>query len=400
MKNEKIMFAGEENNCMPFVCQYIVRKGSNDDPLEKNGVAHLIEHYLINNSYYNSLFEGIKIHGFTSFYYTCYYWYVSTEKEVKISFQEFDQIINHIKKKNGYNKEAFIASKKEILDEIDFNQDKTNKLIELLSVLADNNNEILLPIGNAEHIRQMEHSGVVEYLNMNYNHFNSYKYVYNRKNEIFVLNEFELRRLHLSKNIIVEKNAINEYKFENIKIPRFLHKLENNDVKIIIKNNFYKSLYEIILGEIFLMQVCNYLSRELKLSDYITYEKFFIREDQLYFMITISEMDSIKYKDFIQVENFDECSKILNEIMEINSFKQILDSIINYFINFNQAEINEKDIRMDLINYSALGYSSYCLVNQKSDLVEMLKGLQYQEYYEYILKKVGALNKNSIKIIY
>lgn len=123
------------------------------------------------------------------------------------------------------------------------------------------------------------------------------------------------------------------------------------------------------------------------LSDCIEYEKFFIKDNQFYFIITISKMESAKFMDFIQIEKFNIC-KTLNEIIDIKSFKKILVSVINFFMNFDQAEINEKDIRMDLINYSALAYSSYNLVKDKSDIVEILNDLYYKEYYEYIFDKV------------
>ena len=40
-----------------FVCQCIVNTGSNNDSIGKNGISHVIEHFLINYSKRTSLFS-------------------------------------------------------------------------------------------------------------------------------------------------------------------------------------------------------------------------------------------------------------------------------------------------------------------------------------------------------
>lgn len=399
-EDKGIIYMGESNAHMPYVCEYIVCKGSNDDPIGMNGVAHLIEHYLIQNGQYRNFSNGAKIHGFTSFYYTCYYWYVSTHEEAIDSFHEFEDIINNVKEEKIYKEEIFNVTKKGVIDEINFFTDKNSRLSKLLSVLVGDNEKISLPIGNVEHFINIDYTACVEYLNLNYTTSHVYKYVINRKNDILFLKDLKLKQFVNEIGINTRSIELNKkHKTLIIKVEKFNHNLGDGSMKIIFKDSFHESLFDIILGEIFIMQICDYLCKTAEASDYIKYEKFFLDIKQLYFMITINKMYPSKYEDFISLQELN-LLYILDQLMNVDGFKKILSTIINFFIDYDISSASEEDIRMDLINYSALSYLSYNLLDEKEEIINKLKELSYDQYYNYVLDKIKPFEKESIKIIY
>lgn len=399
-EDKDIIYMGESNAHMPYMCEYIVCKGSNDDPIEMNGVAHLIEHYLIQNGQYYNFSNGIKIHGFTSFYYTCYYWYVSTHEEAIDSFCEFEEIISSIKEEKIYKEGIFNVTKKGVIDEINFFTEKNSRLSKLLSVLIGDDEKISLPIGNVEHFKNIDRNACIEYLNLNYTASHIYKYIINRKNEVLFLIDLELEQF--INEIAINPRCMQLNKKHGdliIKLERFHHNLDDGSAKIIFKNNFNESLFDIIVGEIFLMQICDYLCKTAKVSDYIRYEKFFLDKKQLFFIVTINKMYPSKYKELISLQELD-LFYMLGQFMNMDAFKGILSTIINCFIDYDISSSSEEDIRMDLINYSALAYSSYNLLNEKDKIINKLKDLSYDQFYDHILDKIKSLKEEGIKVIY
>lgn len=400
MEDEHIIYIGEENDKYPFICQYIVNVGSNNEAVDNNGIYHLIEHYLINSSYHNVYFQNVKIHGFTHFYFTCYYWYVSSLDEAQVSLQEFENVITEVKGNSDENA-IFCASKKQILEEINYHTVKNDSLYKILLALELETNLLKLPIGNINAIGKIKHSDVFNYLESGYTSININRYIYDRKYDVFTFLE-EIKQLDIVLSEIkvpyANKNSSVRYAMEKIKTSSYFHNLKGGSIKIIFKNIFGNSLTDIILGEIFLMQVCNYLKKTISFNT-IRYEKFFISEDHIYFILSIDKIEPLQYEKLIKVNEliiFD----ILNKIITEDGFKNIINSIIDFMEDFNSSDVDESDFRMDLVNYSALSYPSTNLIKDKSKIIKKLKQIRYDQYCKYIYDRARLINGNDIKIIY
>lgn len=403
MDNEQIIYVGEKTDEFPIICQYVVKVGSNDEPLENNGISHLIEHYIINNSYHTRFFENVKIHGFTHFYFTCYYWYVSSLDEAKISIQEFEKIIFMIKK-NLDEYTAFLISKRQIVEEIKLHKIKCDRIYKILLELDIEEHLKKLPMGNLKIIDKMEHCEVLEYLKSRYTAANVKRYVYDRDYNIWLLLNEGLEKLNITLPKVKDV-LYGDAKFliadteKNADVLKINCNLESDSVKIIFKDFFGNVLVEIILGEIFMMQVCDYLKQRNSVHSSIRYEKFFISEEYIFFIITIEKTNKDYYSRLMEWREIN-IVDTLNEIVGVDSYKVILNSIIEFVRNFDSSEINESDFRMDLVNHSTLLYTSYSLINEKSEIIKELEGVKYSDYYEYLLGKVSLFGQNNIKIFY
>lgn len=391
----------EESEKFPYVCQYIIGKGSNDDPYNKNGVAHILEHYLIHSSYKNDFFDKKKILGFTSFYYTCYYWYACSQEEAVKSYQKFEEMIDNAAREDNFEIEIFEHSKKEVKVEIRF-QIKEDKILNTLLLVLNASECIFLPVGKQEDLKNIEAIDIINFINNYYISSNTYKYVFNRNNEIFYMSENNLKRFNVPfHNIIIKKNNNINYKLSKNVFEIYKYNIDDS-IRIMFVNNFYKSFTEIILGDIFLMQLCEYLNKSLILSNSIRYEKFFIKDDMLYYIITINNIKSNRFFEYIQkIEKLHfNIFKKLGNILDEVSYNKIMLSMIDYLLAFEHSKIDEKEIRMDLINYSILKYNAYSLVCEKMYIINSLRNLKYNEYINYIYFQIILLLENRIKIIY
>lgn len=403
IKHGEVFEVGEMNDKTPYVCQYIVCTGGNDDPVGMSGMSHLVEHFLIHNTCDYDFFNTIKIHGFTSFYYTCYYWYVFTKEEAIQSFQEFEDAVNGIKK-SVLKKEMFIGTKQEIMNEINYHSEANKELSKLLFLLQNDKLEIQLPIGVVKDVCEINHGDVVNYLESRYISSNTYQYIYNRKNKIFILNnnkltKFSIGKSDINKLAIIDGKFPSKINFNNFKFLSYNHKLQNNSMKIILKNIFYNSILEIIIGEIFIMQLCDYLCTLKGFSENIKYEKLFIKKKELYFIITIINRSPSKYIQVIQKKELD-INQLMHSIIDEKGFYTIIRSIKNSLKDFELSTVSEREIRLDLINYAALSYSSFNLADNIAGVVNILDKLHYNDYQSYIFYKVKLNNNESIKIIY
>lgn len=392
----KIVESMENEDDKMYICQYVVSSGGNDDPPGKCGISHLIEHYLIHCSCHAIHTKYVRVHGFTSFYYTCYYWYISDIQEAKDTAHKFEDIINNIK--NGsHERNVFENTKKEIVDEIELRSGDNEKVSELLDVLYDGKSKMQLPIGKIADIKEMVHSDMVDHLRKQYRNDKICTYIYDRKYNTFILNNLELEKAAINK-IGIQNKMKNTNKENKIKVTPIMINENENNIKIIYEDSFKDGIFDIIIGEIFMMQLCEYLEEKVKLGVEVSFEKFFFNQSEMFFLIIVNQTDFDRYVDIIKKEIYD-VEVIMNEVLNEKRFKEIISAFTNYLKNYKNV-VEEKEIRLELINYFALAYDSYNLISGKKRLVNELGRMEYTEYNEYVLNKMRMMKNREIKIIF
>lgn len=400
---KKIIYKKEPERDTEFVCQYIVAAGSNTDLFGKNGISHFIEHFLIHLSKRSAIFNDVIIHGFTGFYYTNYYWFVHSRLEAVESFCEFEKIISDVIL-DAIDEELFINTKKEIEEEIVFYKEKTNKLSNIVSSLFDSIREVRLPIGKLNEVKKIEYDNVVYYLQKYYIASNTQKYLLDNNNNIFGLTSSNIESVEIPKIVdidVAEKTQIDREKKEtlSISIMHYNCSAESNCVKIIFKDMFVNSLVEIIIGEIFMMQLCDYLKTVMQDDYQIEYEKFFMSKDKIYFVFTIRNMSTDNCAWILQKKI--EIYGVLQNIIQEKGYKRIISSILNYLLEYDSTETELQEIMRDMINYATLKYESYIFVENKEDLVKYLKGIDFDTYSNFVWGKViQFIEEEYLRVLY
>lgn len=391
------VFIKKKNEKVAYTCQYIVCAGGNQDPVNQKGLAHLAEHAVIHRSCRNAFFRNVKIHGFTSFYYTCYYWYVNTKEEVNRSFCEFATVIEEVKN-SIYQKDIFIASRQEIVDEIRYYKDKNARLYQVLSVL---DKKISLPMGNIEQISKVTEEDMCSYLRMIYVTDTCYQYVYNEKRDIFIWKDAKWLPFHIKWDKFDNKVIKKELPLRKWYIQCKNRHLEDHTVMLVIQNNFTQSLLDRIVGEIYFIQICKYLNEVLQISEQIEYENFFIKKEAQYLIITIKQVKAEWYGRLLREKEIDFVT-IIKKIIEPEGFWKLRRGFLDRLIKLERSTVSEEEIRIGLIRYIGLSYVSCSLLDDelKKSLVQLLEQLEYATYVCCVRKNIEQWNKESIKLIY
>lgn len=371
-----------KENC-PFICQCVIGSGSNAESDGKNGLFHLIEHYVINSSYENDYFSDVKIHGYTYFYFTCYYWYSKTKEEAISSFRWFRDVLENICNTSDYR--IFDGSKKQIEEEIERRKDSTEMLYKIMQVI-DKPQNIRLPIGNIKFINKLQHDEVVAYIKKFYLKQNMHKFIYNRRGRIFTIENDEFVDLDIDfrrdKTYLSKKNPnYNRRLRDSLKI--YHQQLASNSIKIMFYNNFSDSLLDVICGEIFLMLLCQYISNCTDLEINVQYEKFFLSKEKMYYVVNISELGSTQYS-FLECIRELSYKKLFNDIVVEKEYIIIRDSIIKFLQDDESMVFDEEEIREDLINFALLSYPSCNLVREYREIIDNLSRLDYIQFMSHV----------------
>lgn len=367
----------------PFICQCVIGSGSNTESDGKNGLFHLIEHYVINSSYENDYFGDVKIHGYTYFYFTCYYWYSKTKEEAVASFRWFRDVLENICNTSDYR--IFDGSKKQIEEEIERRKDSTETLYKIMQVI-DEPHDIRLPIGNIELINKLQHDEVVAQIKKFYLRQNMHRFIYNRSGRIFTIENDECVDLDCAlrkgKIDLSEKKTGYNRKFGD-SLQIYHQGLASNSIKIVLHNNFSDSLVDVICGEMFLMLLCQYISNCICLEANVQYEKLFLSKEKMNYVVNISELGSTQYSclDCIRELSYKE---LFNNIVDENMYIMFRDSIIGFLQEDESTVFNEEEIREDLINYALLSYPSYNLSYEHMEIIDNLSRLNYIQFKSHV----------------
>ena len=386
-----------------FVCQCIVNTGSNNDSIGKNGISHVIEHFLINYSKRTSFFRDVKIHGFTGFYYTNYYWYVDNVKEALESFAKFEKIY-YKSVICSEDRELFEQIKKDIEIEITFLKAQTDNVAKIISTLSDKDNNILVPIGNVNDVRKLEYGDMVEYLGKFYTSTNIYRFLINKSNQIFYLSKDNVENLQILCSTKLNYDSKSNLPFETIngissRVLHFGSLHEFNSIKLVFKDVFINSIEEIIVGEIFVIQLCDLLKNTMCGNIKIEYEKIFISKEKIYFVLTIRDMELGDYNKKMQKKELD-IYDLLQKVLEENGFNKIKTVLLKYLKGYDRTDVKINNIMSDLINYATLSYSSYNIINDIEKLVTFIDEIVYSNYCQYIYSMALHFEEGDVKLLY
>ena len=381
----KFFSADADKESYPFVCQCVIGSGSNAESNDKNGIFHLIEHYVINSSYENVYFKNVKIHGYTYFYYTCYYWYSKTKEEAVGSFRWFRDVLDGIIG-NTSDYRIFEGSKRQIEEEVERRKSSTDMLYKIIQVL-DAPQNVRLPIGNIDFINDMQHNEVVSCIKEFYLNQNMHKFIYDRRGEIFAIDNDEFAELNFAfgrGEKCIFKQYRNQNRFIKDSLQIYRQQLDSNSIKILFQNNFLDSISDVVYGEIFLMLLCQYISNSVSLKGNVQYEKFFLSKEKMYFVVSISELGAMQYSclDGIKELSYNE---LFDNIVDEKNYIKIRDSIIEFLQNDGNAVFDEAEIRADLINFAVLSYPSYNLMHDHTKIIGDLSKFGHIQFKNYIM---------------
>lgn len=175
--------------------------------------------------------------------------------------------------------------------------------------------------------------------------------------------------------------------------------MDKNTIKIIFKDIFTDSLEEIILGEIFMMQTCEFVNKTMMSEVSITYEIIFISKNEIYYALTLDNMELNDYFHILETKEIP-IYKTLSVLLNKDGFNKYSSDISHYLLEHNRAKVQKREIMIDLINYVTLSFDSYNIIKNKEKLISFIDELNYEKYHRLITEKIlNNINEN-VKILY
>lgn len=382
---ENILFEKtEDNSDKSYLCQYVVCAGSNSDPIGMSGLSHYIEHFVI-HTICNGIFpETIKIHGFTSFYYTCYYWYVSTREQGVELFDVFDKSLEYLKS-GDYNQEIFTGTKQEIINEICNKKSSNKELEEVINFLNDRVQNLHLPIGIEDNIARIQSEDTRKHISINYRFDNTFRYIYDRTYKIYLYKEGDFNRvkIKLEGNIheaLKSTNSVYPQRNACILIKEGAH---NSKVKLLIKSDLESDFINAMMKEIFVTQICEYLQRKIGYNNNVFYENLIIDRNTSFIVITINGIGIQELKRIEGEENLTSWKAFIN-LLDAKGFYRIICSLKTHLLNYNLQTVTEKDVMLGMTSYAAFEYPSIWLLENLNDAVKFFDELTYEQYWTFV----------------
>lgn len=374
----------EDNSDKLYLCQYVVCAGSNNDPIGMSGLSHYIEHFVI-HTVCNGIFPAeIKIHGFTSFYYTCYYWYASTRERGIELFNVFDKSLEYLKSGN-YNQEIFMGTKQEIINEIRNRKSSNEELEDVVNLLNDKVQNLRLPIGIEDEITRIQFEDISKHLGMQYKFDNIFRYIYDRTFKVFLYKEGVCNRVKIKledniREVLKSANSVRQESNACVLVKEGVHK---NKIKILIKYDLDSDLINIMLKEIFVTHICEYLQRKTVNNNNVTYENLIVDRNVSFIVITVHEIGIQEFERILTEESLISWKTFINHL-DVNSYNKIVCSLKTYLLDYNLENMTEKDVLLGMISYAAFEYPSIWLLENRNDAVKFLDELSYEQYWTFV----------------
>lgn len=373
----------EDNSDKLYLCQYVVCAGSNNDPIGMSGLSHYIEHFVI-HTVCNGIFpEEIKIHGFTSFYYTCYYWYASTREQGIELFNVFDNSLEYLKSGN-YNQEIFMGTRQEIINEIINKKSNNEELEDVISLLNDKFQDLRLPIGIEDEITRIQFEDIIKHIGMHYRFDDIFRYIYDRAYKVYLYKEGVCNRVKVKlkgdiREVLKSANSVCQESSACVLVKEGVH---NNKIKLLIKYHLDSDFINIMLKEIFVTQICEYLQREIGYNNNVTYENLIIDRNVSFIVITVHEIGIQEFERIID-EELISLKKFINHL-DVTSFNKIICSLKTHLLDYDIENVTDKDVLLGMISYAAFEYPSIWLLEDRNDAVKFLDELSYEQYWTFV----------------
>lgn len=277
-------------------------------------------------------------------------------------------------------------------------QKKNDNLAKIISTLADDNKNIALPIGSVENVRNIRFDDLISYLHEHYISTNVHKFLLDKNNEIINLTRVGVHCVQ-NKLVTTSTHTFNELDRQTLETRPIYCAMDKNTIKIIFKDIFTDSLEEIILGEIFMMQTCEFVNKTMMSEVSITYEIIFISKNEIYYALTLDNMELNDYFHILETKEIP-IYKTLSVLLNKDGFNKYSSDISHYLLEHNRAKVQKREIMIDLINYVTLSFDSYNIIKNKEKLISFIDELNYEKYHRLITEKIlNNINEN-VKILY
>ncbi|KAF6557419.1 hypothetical protein G9G63_26310 [Paenibacillus sp. EKM202P] len=368
--------------------------GSEKDGIGKNGLAHVLEHFVILAMLKDFFTEKeSNLRGQTSYCYCLYSW-SNAKYQVGLNLIfEFENFVRRIlNNKNEYYGLMLMAIR-EVEEEILSKHNGGTKINVMIHVL--NNDIVSRPIGLLEDIKSLNVDQLFETFGSIYVAENLRYFIFNHEKNEFVFSDLPQK---ITPKVCVEKQKFHIKELgriaANLNIDIQIFKIfGDNHKKIALSSTYFSKIFnkeQTILNELFLISICKLLDKAYAVKNNCKFEIiFFSHEDstRVYYIFELMSSNDIyeaPIKATVDVE------QIINLMLESVNFHELKEELRINVYNNRFSPISRSECEAEILN--VVYFNNFQVIKDYEDFNDVLQNVTIDKFKRFLYFALGEID--------
>ncbi|MFZ2540061.1 MAG: insulinase family protein [Oscillospiraceae bacterium] len=374
---------GEFEQTLVFI---VIRAGCNNESVNQNGLAHLVEHINLSCEQMN-----LSSSGFTNFDQTVF----KIMLPISVNcLSELSIILNNIIDNSIINTNTFESCKREVLKEYYSLKEKCDQQ-QAICYFITNGNIQTIPMGIPNDINKLSINDACEYTKKNYNKNNIAIIIASSLCPLDLINTIKPFKVDIQSNKDANETDSRYFKTKNIYYD-FLFLTNNNPgpfrvemyfqkpyKNISLRTKIIRTLFEIMIKDYLLNKVENYILTNILVADKHITEFYYFTD--ICFEVNDQNMDVRQIQSLIQVLreikfseiNFNTAVNLISEFTDTpncDDIKDMFNNLLNNYLYNEPIHITDESYKktskiLDTLNVEDINKYKKSVLNRSAKIV-------------------------------
>lgn len=368
--------------------------GSEKDGISNNGLAHVLEHFVILAMLKDFFTEKeSNLRGQTSYCYCLYSW-SNAKYQVGLNLIfEFENYMRRILNNKNEYYDLMLMAIREVEEEILSKHNEVAKINVMIHYL--NKDIVSRPIGLLEDVKSLNVDQLFETLSSIYVAGNLRYFIFNHEKNEFVISDLPQKT---KRKGCVEKQEFHDKELEriasNLNIDVQIFKLFcNSDKKVALSSTYFSKIFnkeQTILNELYLISICKLLDKAYGVKNNCKFEIiFFSNEDstRIYYIFELTSSNDIyetPNKITVDVE------QIINFMLESVNFHELKEELrINVYSN-RFSPISRSECEAEILN--KVYFNNFQVIKDYEDFADILRNVTIDKFKGFLYFVLGEID--------
>lgn len=360
--------------------------GSEKDGISKNGLAHVLEHFVILAMLKDFFTEKeSNLRGQTSYCYCLYSW-SNAKYQVGLNLLiEFENYVRRILNNKNEYYDLMLMAIREVKEEI---LSKHNEMAKINVMIHSLNNDIdSRPIGLLEDVKSLNVDQLFETLSSTYVAGNLRYFIFNHEKNEFVFSDLPQKTKR--------KGSVEKQKFHDKELGRIasnsnidiqiLKLFGDSNKKIALSSTYFSKIFnkeQTILNELYLISICKLLDKAYGIKNNCKFEVIFFSNEgstRIYYIFELTSSNDIyeiPNKITVDVEH------IINLMLESVNFHELKEELRKNVYSNRFSPISQSECEEEILNI--VYFNNFQVIKDYKDFVDILRNVTIDKFKGFL----------------
>ncbi|MEK4046807.1 hypothetical protein NSU18_24665 [Paenibacillus sp. FSL H8-0048] len=368
--------------------------GSEKDGISKNGLAHVLEHFVI-LAMLKDFFPERKsnLRGQTSYCYCLYSWSNANYQVGLNLILEFENYVRKILNDKNEYYDLMLMAIREVEEEILSKHNEATKINVMIHSL--NNDIFSRPIGLLEDVKGLNIDQLFDTLSSTYVSENLRYFIFDHEKNEFVFCDLPQKTKRRGSE---EKQEFHDKELERITTNsnidlQILKVFGNSNKKAALSSAFFSRIFnkeQTILNELYMISICKLLDKAYGVKNNCKFEViFFSNEDstKIYYIFELmSSNDIFETPNKITLN----LEQIINLMLENVNFYELKEELrINVHSN-SFGPISRSECEAEILNI--VYFNNFQVIKDYEDFVDILSNVTIDKFKRFLYVALGEID--------